>query len=98
MTNISMPCHTVETPHAPVAVAWSSRCRYSTTTVERCGFCGKRHSHGGGSDETPGLGYRNSHCITGPGGTYELVETAASIAARTLPHGCIGPECAVVIG
>jgi hypothetical protein len=27
-----------------------------------------------------------------------LVETVASIAARTVAHGCIGPECAVAIG
>jgi hypothetical protein len=88
----------METPLAPVTVAWSSRSRYWAVTVARCPFCGKRHHHGGGSDETPGLGYRNSHCITGPGGTYELIETAASIAARTLPHGCIGPACAVDVG
>src|SRR4051812_27851107 len=77
--------------HAPVSVVWSSRGRYWAVTVERCPLCGRKHYHGGGGDETPGLGYRNSHCITGPGGTYELIETAASIAARTLPFGCIGP-------
>src|SRR5829696_8915064 len=98
MTNITIPSPTVETPLALVSVVWSSRGHYWVVTVARCPFCGKRHSHGGGSDDTPDLGYRNSHCITGPGGTYELVETAASIAARTLPYGCIGPACAVAIG
>src|SRR5215212_11677957 len=88
----------VHTPHAPVSVVWSSRGRYWAVTVERCPLCGKRHHHGGGSDKTPDLGYRNSHCITGPGGTYELIETPASIAARTLLHGCVGSGCAVAVG
>src|SRR5688500_13705943 len=54
--------------------------------VSRCPFCGKRHSHGGGNGDTPDLGARRAHCITGPGGTYELV--------APLPYGC--PGCHVV--
>jgi hypothetical protein len=95
MTIITASCPSVETPHALVSVVWSPRGRYWAVTVERCPLCGKRHHHGAGSGDTPDLGARRSHCITGPGGTYELIETADSIAARTLPYGCVGPECAV---
>jgi hypothetical protein len=42
-------------------------------TVARCPFCGKRHSHGGGSDDAPDLGYRRPHCLTGSHPDYELV-------------------------
>jgi hypothetical protein len=82
------------TPLALVSVAWSSRGRYWAVTVERCPLCGKRHHHGGGDGPEPALGNRVAHC-DGHDGSYELIETAASIAARTLPYGCIGPECAV---
>jgi hypothetical protein len=88
----------METPIAAVAVVWSSRGRYWAVTIERCPLCGKRHYHGGGDGPETALGARVAHCMTGPGGTYELIETAASIAARTLPHGCIGPACAVDVG
>jgi hypothetical protein len=98
MTNITTPCPTVETPRAEVIAERSPRSGVWILTVARCPFCSKRHSHGGGSDDAPDLGARNSHCITGPGGSYDLIETAASIAARTLPYGCIGPECAVETG
>jgi hypothetical protein len=81
------------TPRALVSVVWSARSRYWAVTVERCPLCHGKHYHGAGSGDTPDLGARRSHCITGPGGTYELIETAASIAARTLPYGCI--DCAV---
>jgi hypothetical protein len=97
MTSITIPCPTVETPLAHVTAERSPRSGVWILTVACCPFCGRRHSHGGGSDETPDLGFRVSHCIAGPGGTYDLVETAASIAARTLPYGCIGPECAVEV-
>jgi hypothetical protein len=89
---IITPCPTGETPRAIVTAERSPRSGVWILTVARCPFCGKRHSHGGGSDETPDFGYRNSHCITGPGGTHELV------AAPLLPYGCIGLECAVEIG
>ena len=82
------------TPHAPVSVMWSSRGRYWAVTVEHCLLCGKRHHHGGGHGPEPALGHRVAHCADSAGG-YELVETAASIAARRLPYGCIGPDCAV---
>src|SRR5215217_8896749 len=81
----------METPLASVTVAWSSRSRYWAVTVERCPLCGKRHHHGGGDGPEPALGHRVAHCDEHDGG-YELVETAASIAARTLPYGCI--DCA----
>jgi hypothetical protein len=86
------------TPHAPVSVVWSSRSRYWAVTVLRCPYCQRKHFHGGGDGSEPDLGARRSHCITGDGGTYELIETAESLAARTLPDGCIGPACAVEIG
>ena len=76
------------TRHALVSVVWSSRDRYWAVTVERCPFCGRKHHHGGGNGEAPDLGARRAHCITGLGGTYELV------AAPPLPHGC--PGCHVV--
>jgi len=85
------------TLYAPVAVAWSSRSRYWAITVERCPLCGKRHFHGGGDGPEPDLGNRVAHCDAHDG-SYELVETAASLAARALPRGCIGPECVVEIG
>jgi hypothetical protein len=88
---------THETPLASVSVVWSSRGRYWAVTVERCPLCGKRHYHGGGDGPEPALGHRVAHCDEHDG-SYELVETAASVAARTLPHGCAGPECAVRVG
>ena len=97
MTIIAVSCPTVEAPLAPVTVAWSTRSHYWAVTVERCPLCGRKHYHGGGDGPEPALGHRLAHCIQHTGG-YELVETEASIAARTLPHGCIGPECAVAIG
>jgi hypothetical protein len=66
-------------------------------TVARCPFCSKRHHHGGGDGPEPALGNRVAHCDEHDG-SYDLVETAASIAARALPHGCIGPACAVEVG
>ena len=80
------------TPHALVSVVWSSRGRFWAVTVERCPLCGKRHHHGGGDGPEPALGARVAHCDAHDG-NYELIETAASIAARTLPHGCV--DCAV---
>jgi hypothetical protein len=85
------------TPHASVSVVWSSRSRYWAVTVERCPLCGKRHHHGGGDGPEPALGHRVAHCVD-HAGSYELIETPASRAARTLPHGCIGPACAVAVG
>jgi hypothetical protein len=85
------------TLHAPVSVVWSSRSRYWAITVERCPLCGRKHYHGGGDGPEPSLGARVAHCHEHRG-SYELIETAASIAARALPHGCVGPECAVEIG
>jgi len=82
------------TPHALVSVVWSSRGRYWAVTVERCPLCSKRHHHGGGDGPEPDLGHRVAHCGD-QAGSYELIETASSIAARTLPHGFIGPNCAV---
>src|SRR5215212_9505237 len=87
----------VHTPHAPVTVTWSSRSRYWAVTIERCPLCGKRHHHGGGDGPELALGHRVAHCVD-HAGSYELVETAASIAARTVPYGCVGPECAVHVG
>jgi hypothetical protein len=87
----------LSTPHALVSVVWSSRGRYWAVTVPRCPLCGKRHHHGGGDGAEPALGSRVAHCDQHDG-SYELIETAASIAARTLPDGCVGPACAVHIG
>src|SRR5829696_3910865 len=91
------PCSIVEIPPAPVSVVWSSRGRYWAVTIEPCPLCGKRHHHGGGDGPEPALGHRVAHCVD-HAGSYELIETAASRAARTLPYGCIGPECSVEIG
>src|SRR5215212_1903368 len=91
------PCSTVETQPAPVSVVWSSRGRYWAVVVERCPLCDRKHFHGGGDGPEPALGARVAHCHEHRG-SYELVETAASRAARTLPYGCIGSECAVEIG
>jgi hypothetical protein len=87
----------METPLAPATVAWSSRGRYWAVVVERCPFCGRKHYHGGGDGPEPALGHRVAHCVD-HAGSYELIETAASIAARTLPHGCVGSGCAVAVG
>jgi hypothetical protein len=87
----------VETPLAPVTVAWSARNRYWAVLVEHCPFCQGKHYHGGGDGPEAALGARVAHCGKHDGG-YELVETASSIAARTLPHGYIGPGCAVEVG
>jgi hypothetical protein len=92
MSITTMSSSTVETPHAEVIAERSPRSGVWILTVARCPFCGKRHSHGGGSGDAPDLGARNSHCVTGPGGTYELV------AVSPLPYGCVGPECAVDVG
>jgi hypothetical protein len=70
-------------PRGPVSVVWSSRGRYWAVTVERCPLCGKRHYHGGGDGPEPALGDRVAHCGE-RGGSYELVETAASRAQRRL--------------
>ena len=78
------------TPDALVSVVWSARSRYWAVTVERCPFCQGKHYHGGGDGPEPALGHRVAHCDSHHGG-YELIETAASIAARKLPYGCIGP-------
>src|SRR5215213_5159759 len=85
------------TPHAPVSVVWSSRGRYWAVTVERCPLCQGNHHLGGGDGPEPALGNRVARCDAHDG-SYDLIETEASIAARTLPHGCIGPGCAVAIG
>ena len=55
----------------------SSRSGMWILTVARCPFCGKRHNHAGGDGDVPDLSARRSHCLTGDGGTYELVATAA---------------------
>jgi hypothetical protein len=94
MTNLTASCSTVETPHALVSVVWSSRGRYWAVTIESCPLCGRTHHHGGGDGPEPALGHRVAHCVDRAGG-YELIETATSIAARTVPYGCIGPGCAV---
>jgi hypothetical protein len=86
-----------DTLPASVTVVWSARDRYWAVTVERCPLCGKRHDHGSGDDPEPALGHRVAHCVDHAGG-YELIEIKSSIAAQALPHGCIGPECAVEIG
>jgi hypothetical protein len=39
--------------------------------IEHCPYCGKRHTHGGGSGIAPSLGRRLSHCHNGG---YELKE------------------------
>jgi hypothetical protein len=72
------------TPHALVSVVWSSRGRYWAVTVEPCPLCGKRHYHGGGDGPEPALGDRVAHCGEHDG-SYELVETAESIAQRKAP-------------
>jgi hypothetical protein len=74
-----------ETPLAAVTVVWSARGRYWAVTVELCPLCGERHHHGGGDGSEPALGDRVAHCNQHRG-DYELVETAASITARALPH------------
>jgi hypothetical protein len=48
-----------------------------------CPYCGRAHSHGGGSDQTPDLGYRRPHCLTGSHPDYELI-------AAPLPDNCPG--------
>jgi hypothetical protein len=48
------------------------------------------HYHGGGDGPEPALGSRMAHCEHD--GSYEPVETEASIATRKLPHRCIGLE------
>jgi hypothetical protein len=65
------------TTRVDVTAERSSRSGAWILTVARCPFCGKRHSHGGGSDDMPDLGARRSHCLTGDGGTSELVVAAA---------------------
>ena len=45
-------------------------------TVPCCPFCGKKHTHGGGSIEDDPLAHavgRVAHCMTGDGGNYMLV-------------------------
>jgi hypothetical protein len=85
-----------ETPLALCAVVWSARGRYWPVTVLQCPLCRRKHFHGAGDGPDPDLGARVAHCWD-RSGSYELLETPASIAARTLPQGCIGPECAVRI-
>jgi hypothetical protein len=87
-------CLTAETPCVVVTAERSPRSGIWILTVARCPFCGKRHSHGGGDGPEPALGHRVAHCGD-HAGSYELIETAASITGRTLPYGCIGPGCAV---
>jgi hypothetical protein len=69
------------TLHAPVSVVWSSRGRYWAVTVDRCPLCDRKHYHGGGDGPEPALGDRVAHCWD-HAGSYELIETAASIAQR----------------
>jgi len=48
--------------------------RFWILEIDRCPFCEKRHTHGGGSlDRPPLLGSRFSHCVTGSPHEYELV-------------------------
>ena len=43
--------------------------------IPKCPFCGKTHTHGGGSGPEPDGGHRASHC-TGGSGNYYLQEKA----------------------
>jgi hypothetical protein len=63
-------------------------------TVERCPLCGTRHHYSGGDGSEPALGHRVAHCRD-HAGRYELIETAASIAAQALPYVCLSLSCAV---
>jgi hypothetical protein len=68
-------------PVAPCVVTWSERSSFWSVVVPACPRCQRTHQHGGGSGPAPDLGHRNAHCVTGSG-SYELVETQASIEAR----------------
>ena len=84
--------HGCESPPPVIATArWSAREHVWLLTVTHCPFCGRPHHHGGGGDSVPDMGFRASHCVTGPGGTYDLI-------AETSSDGCLGPQCAVRIG
>jgi hypothetical protein len=71
----------------PATAVWSARSGIWSLTVERCCFCGKRHHHGGNDGPEPDLGARQSHCITGEGGAYILIEAPESIEARAQRRG-----------
>jgi hypothetical protein len=68
-------------PIAPCVVTWSERSAFWSVVVPACPRCQRTHQHGGGSGPKPDLGHRNAHCVTGSG-SYELVETPASVEAR----------------
>jgi hypothetical protein len=67
------PFDDIHVPQVEVTATWIPRSRFWPRKVAKCCFCGKPHLHGGGDDEAPDLGYRSSHCIDRPGGTYDLV-------------------------
>jgi hypothetical protein len=68
-------------PIARCTVTWSDRSSFWSIVVPACPQCQRTHYHGAGNGPTPDLGHRNAHCMTGSG-SYELVETPASIEER----------------
>jgi len=81
-------------PQVETVAEWSKRDRYWALTVLLCPFCGKRHHHGGCSGEEPSFGSRAAHCLTGAGGSYELVPIlgaappkSSDISRRESPTG-----------
>jgi hypothetical protein len=75
-----IPAHIAsnDPPRVEIDITWSERSRFWSLTVTCCPFCYRRHSHGGGDGEVPDLGFRLSHCVDRPSGTYELVAGAES--------------------
>lgn len=49
----------------------------SWTLTCRCPICSKRHTHGGGSGDTPNLGHRVAHCLRPESKGYILVAAPA---------------------
>jgi hypothetical protein len=64
---------TLTPPIAYVSAQRSQKSGIWILALQRCPFCGRRHSHGGGDGETPDLGARLSHCHDRRSETYELV-------------------------
>lgn len=65
--------------------------------VDRCPYCGARHSHGAGREDTDPreyLGHRAAHCITGP----RQNRRAGVTDRRSLIHMVIGDVIQSVIG
>jgi hypothetical protein len=68
------------TPRVTAVATWSARSKVWILTIT-CPYCGKRHTHGGGSDAEPDYGSRAPHCLERGHPDYELVPAAGEEAA-----------------